>query len=125
VTCVRWYCRFSLSLRDLEELMAERGLAVDHTFETQPLPASPHCRPSRSRRLVIFESVIVVLEELAFQPFHRYQCVSYSMVRRCKSFMQGMRSLGWPARRMKAAAPSPAAFGILKCMPFNRAADRW
>ena len=30
-TCVRWYCRFSLSLRDLEELMAERGLAVDHT----------------------------------------------------------------------------------------------
>jgi transposase, IS6 family len=31
VTCVRWYCRFSLSLRDLEELMAERGLAVDHT----------------------------------------------------------------------------------------------
>src|SRR5215469_14409075 len=31
VTCVRWYCSFSLSLRDLEELMAERGLAVDHT----------------------------------------------------------------------------------------------
>ena len=31
VTCVRWYLRFSLSLRDLEELMAERGLAVDHT----------------------------------------------------------------------------------------------
>lgn len=31
VTCVRWYVRFSLSLRDLEELMAERGLSVDHT----------------------------------------------------------------------------------------------
>src|SRR5215468_1912984 len=31
VTCVRWYCRFCLSLRDLEELMAERGLVVDHT----------------------------------------------------------------------------------------------
>ena len=31
VTCVRWYLRFSLSLRDLEELMAERGLKVDHT----------------------------------------------------------------------------------------------
>jgi transposase, IS6 family len=30
-TCVRWYFRFSLSLRDLEELMAERGLSVDHT----------------------------------------------------------------------------------------------
>src|SRR5215471_17825069 len=31
VTCVRWYFRFSLSLRDIQELMAERGLAVDHT----------------------------------------------------------------------------------------------
>src|SRR5215469_3451661 len=31
VTCVRWYLRFSLSLRDLEELMAERDLSVDHT----------------------------------------------------------------------------------------------
>ena len=31
VTCVRWYLRFSLSLRDVEELIAERGLSVDHT----------------------------------------------------------------------------------------------
>ena len=31
VTCVRWYLRFSLSLRDVEELMAERGLSIDHT----------------------------------------------------------------------------------------------
>src|SRR5215831_11462268 len=31
VTCVRWYLRFSLSRRDVEELMAERGLSVDHT----------------------------------------------------------------------------------------------
>src|SRR5439155_2537425 len=31
VTCVRWYLRFSLSLSDVEELMAERGLSVDHT----------------------------------------------------------------------------------------------
>ena len=31
VTCVRWYLRFSLSLRNIEELMAERGLVVDHT----------------------------------------------------------------------------------------------
>jgi transposase-like protein len=28
---VRWYLRYSLSYRDVEELMAERGLAVDHT----------------------------------------------------------------------------------------------
>src|SRR5215212_2268776 len=31
VLCVRWYCRYSLSYRDLEEMMHERGLSVDHT----------------------------------------------------------------------------------------------
>jgi transposase-like protein len=31
VTCLRWHQRVCLSFRDLEELMAERGLAVDHT----------------------------------------------------------------------------------------------
>jgi transposase, IS6 family len=29
--CVRWYVRYSLSYRDLEEMMRERGLHVDHT----------------------------------------------------------------------------------------------
>jgi transposase, IS6 family len=29
--CVRWYLRYSLSYRDLEEMMAERGLRIDHT----------------------------------------------------------------------------------------------
>jgi len=29
--CVRWYLRYSLSYRDMEEIMGERGLAVDHT----------------------------------------------------------------------------------------------
>jgi transposase, IS6 family len=29
--CVRWYLRYSLSYRDLEEMMGERGLQVDHT----------------------------------------------------------------------------------------------
>jgi IS6 family transposase len=31
VTCVRWYLRFSLSLRDVQELMAERGLSLSHS----------------------------------------------------------------------------------------------
>src|SRR3954470_10484555 len=29
VLCVRWYLRFGLSLRNLEEIMAERNLRVD------------------------------------------------------------------------------------------------
>ncbi|WP_242043250.1 IS6 family transposase [Leptolyngbya sp. FACHB-671] len=28
---VRWYCRYSLSFRNLEEMMAERGVEVDHS----------------------------------------------------------------------------------------------
>ena len=28
---VRWYLRYSLSYRDVEELLAERGIEVDHT----------------------------------------------------------------------------------------------
>jgi transposase-like protein len=29
--CMRWYCRYALSYRDLEKMMAERHLSVDHT----------------------------------------------------------------------------------------------
>jgi transposase-like protein len=31
VLAVRWYLRFALSYRDVEELLAERGVEVDHT----------------------------------------------------------------------------------------------
>jgi transposase-like protein len=31
LSTVRWYLRYSLSLRDVEELFAERGLEVDRT----------------------------------------------------------------------------------------------
>jgi transposase, IS6 family len=29
--CVRWYCRYQLSYRNVEEMMRERGLDVDHS----------------------------------------------------------------------------------------------
>jgi IS6 family transposase len=31
VLAVRWYLRFAISYRDVEELLAERGIEVDHT----------------------------------------------------------------------------------------------
>jgi putative transposase len=31
LTCVRWYVSYTLSLRNLEEMMAERGIDVDHS----------------------------------------------------------------------------------------------
>lgn len=30
LVCVRWYAAYQLSLRNLEEMMAERGVLVDH-----------------------------------------------------------------------------------------------
>ena len=27
----RWYCRYGISYRELEQMMAERGVSVDHT----------------------------------------------------------------------------------------------
>lgn len=31
LVCVRWYCKYGISYRDLEEMMSERGATVDHT----------------------------------------------------------------------------------------------
>ncbi|GKS69776.1 hypothetical protein W03_17800 [Nitrosomonas sp. PY1] len=28
--CVRWYCKYEISYRELEEMMLERGFEVDH-----------------------------------------------------------------------------------------------
>jgi hypothetical protein len=36
--CVRWYLRFKLSLRDLAEMMAERGLSLAHTTAGADMP---------------------------------------------------------------------------------------
>ncbi|MDS1137802.1 DDE-type integrase/transposase/recombinase [Nitratireductor indicus] len=40
--CVRWYLAYVLSLRDLKEMMAERGVSVDHSTN--------HCWLSTPRR---------------------------------------------------------------------------
>jgi putative transposase len=51
LTCVRWYVAYPLSYRQIEELMEERGVAVDHaTINRWVLKYSPlleaafHCR---------------------------------------------------------------------------------
>ena len=43
VVCVRWYLRYALSYRDLEELMAERNLRVDYSAPKSKM-ASPRAR---------------------------------------------------------------------------------
>jgi transposase-like protein len=50
VLSVRWYLRFGLSYRDVEELLTERGIQVDHVTVYRwvqrftPLLATPHGR---------------------------------------------------------------------------------
>jgi hypothetical protein len=34
VVAVRWYLRYGLSYRDVEELLVERGVEVDHVTES-------------------------------------------------------------------------------------------
>ena len=46
ILCVRWYLRFKLSLRDLVEMMAERGLSMAHTTIMRWVSATP--RSSRN-----------------------------------------------------------------------------
>ena len=54
ILCVRWYLRFKLSLRDLVEMMAERGLSMAHTTIMRwvqryaPETLASVCRGSRS-----------------------------------------------------------------------------
>jgi transposase-like protein len=47
---VRWYLRFGLSYRDVEELLAERGVEVDHVtvyrWVQRFAPAVRRCGPA-------------------------------------------------------------------------------
>lgn len=49
--CVRWYCRYGISYRELEEMMLERGIKVDHTMLYRWVQ---HYAPGMKRRLHYF-----------------------------------------------------------------------
>jgi len=65
---VRWYLRFGLSYRDLEELLAERGVEVDHVtlfrwvqrFTPLLIDAARPCRHTVGRRWFVDETYIKV-----------------------------------------------------------------
>ena len=68
VLAVRWYLRFGLSYRDLEELPAERGIEVDHVmlhrwvqrFTPLLIDAARHCRHAVGRRWFVDETYVKV-----------------------------------------------------------------
>jgi len=61
---VRWYLRYGLSYRDLEELLAERGVAVDHVtlfrwvqrFTPLLISAAQPCRRAAGDRWFVDET---------------------------------------------------------------------
>jgi IS6 family transposase len=65
---VRWYLRFGLSYRDLEELLAERGIDVDHVtlfrwvqrFTPLLIDAARPCRHVVGRRWFVDETYVKV-----------------------------------------------------------------
>ena len=51
LTCVRWYVAYPLSYRQVEELMEERGVSVDHaTINRWVLKYSPQLEAMFHRR---------------------------------------------------------------------------
>src|SRR6266487_1818739 len=46
IVAVRWYLRFGLSYRDVEELLAERGVQVGHATNYRWGSGSRHCWPT-------------------------------------------------------------------------------
>ena len=65
---VRWYLRFGLSYRDLEELLAERGIDVDHVtlfrwvqrFTPLLINAARPCRHAGNSRWCVDETYVKV-----------------------------------------------------------------
>src|ERR1700736_6219416 len=68
VLAVRWYLRFGLSYRDVEELLSERGVEVDHVtvylwvqrFALQLTGAARPCRHAVSDRWYVDETYVRV-----------------------------------------------------------------
>jgi len=68
VVGVRWYLRFNLSYRDIEELLAERGVEVDHVsvfrwvhrFAPLLIDAARFCRHSPGDRWFVDETYVKV-----------------------------------------------------------------
>ena len=68
VLAVRWYLRFGLSYRDLEELLAERGIDVDHVtlyrwvqrFTPLLIDAARPCRHADGSRWFVDETYVKV-----------------------------------------------------------------
>jgi transposase-like protein len=83
VLAVRWYLRFGLSYRDLEELLAERGVEVDHVtiyrwvlrFTPLLADAARPCRHSVGNRWQVDETYVKVAGQWRGQWRYVYRAI--------------------------------------------------
>jgi transposase-like protein len=94
LVAVRWYLRYSLSYRDVEELLAERGITVDHVtiyrwvhrFTPLLIDAAGPCRHAPGDRWFVDETYVKVSGRWiylyrAIDQFGRHCCVDGSGAR--------------------------------------------
>jgi hypothetical protein len=116
VLAVRWYLRFALSYRDVEELLAERGIEVDHVtvyrwvqrFTPLLAEAARPCRHAVGDRWHVDETYVKVSGQWRY------------VYRAIDQFGPGQRHLRLPAPRCEGGPPVlRAGHRLHKC-----AADR-
>src|SRR3546814_12773213 len=71
---VRWYCRYPISYRDLEEMLAERGISVDHTTIYRWENGRASCRERVGQYVVISVGGVYLKK-------HIYKFTSWQMLR--------------------------------------------
>jgi hypothetical protein len=91
VLAVRWHIRFALSYRDVEELLAERGVEVDHVtiyrwvqrFTPLLAEAARPCRHAVGQRWFVDETYVKVSGRWRYVPRGRSVWAGHRRVRRC------------------------------------------
>jgi transposase-like protein len=63
VVAIRWYLRFNLSYRDVEELLVERGVEVDHVTVFGGCSDSRHCWPTRLGSLAMRQVIVWFVDQ--------------------------------------------------------------
>jgi IS6 family transposase len=121
VLAVRWYLRFGLSYRDVEELLAERGVAVDHVtiyrwvqrFTPLLAEAARPCRHGVGDRWQVDETYVKVAGKWRY------------IYRAIDQFGQVIDVFVTPQRDAKAARRCfERAFNTTKVIPVEVSTDR-
>jgi len=111
VLAVRWYLRFGLSYRDVEELLAERGVKVDHVtiyrwvlrFTPLLADAARPCRHAVGDRWFVDETYVKVAGRwrYVYRAIDQFGQVIDVLVSRCRDTNAARRFFDRPSARSR------------------------